>query len=87
MKPSFVYHQLRARENHLNEAQINRDNIMIHLKYLRLSRGVSMRELAEVCGFSSAGHVCDLEKGKRNWTEEAAMKAEEFLRLYGSPHE
>jgi hypothetical protein len=82
MKSSFVYHQFWERDKHLNAAQVNRDNVMIHLKYMRISRDVSMRELAKACGFASEAHICDLEKGKRNWTEEAAMKAEEFLRLY-----
>lgn len=87
MKPSFVYHQFWERDKHLHEAQINRENVMVHLKYMRISRGATMRELANACGLKSAAHICDLEKGKRNWTEQAAMKAEEFLRLYVSRRE
>lgn len=87
MKPSFVFSQFRERDKHLNAAQVNRDNVMVHLKYLRMEKGASMRELANACGFASQAHICDLEKGKRNWTEQAAMKAEEFLRLYVSRRE
>lgn len=84
MNPSFVYNEFRDRRKNLRQAEINLLRIETHLYLLRTKKGVSMRELANACGFRSAAHICDLEKGKRNWTEEAAMKAEEFLRLYDS---
>jgi len=67
------------------EAEINADRRIIRQSIAseRARRGVTMRELADACGWSSVAHMSDIESGRRKWTHAAAIKAIAFLEKKG----
>lgn len=76
---SYVAHRFAEIEAARRREAELRGQVREYLAELRRSRGVTLRELAQACGWRSVAHACEVEAGHRNWTAEAAGRAEAFL--------